>query len=54
MFQCVLKHQHLQLFFGTNLTNISNFHQLEIVERASKTQIKVGENLSKISYSGED
>ena len=29
-----------------NLTNMSNFHPLEIVGRGSETQLQVGKNLS--------
>ena len=36
-----------------NFMEFRAFHPLETVDRASKTQLQVGENLSKISYSGE-
>ena len=36
--------QHLRLF-GPKLTNISNFHPLEVVGRGSETQLQVGEDL---------
>ena len=34
--------------FGLKL-NISNFHQLEVVDRGSETQLQVVENLNKIT-----
>ena len=30
----------------SNKTNMSNFHRLEVVGRASETQLQVGENLT--------
>ena len=33
----------------SNLTNISNFHPLEVVGRGSETQLQVDENLNKIT-----
>ena len=32
----------------SNLTNISNFHPLEVVGRGSETQLQAGENLNSI------
>ena len=34
---------------ASNLTNISNFHPLEVVGRISETQLQVGENFNKIA-----
>ena len=31
--------------YNVDLTSMSNFHPLEVVDRASETQIKVGEKL---------
>ena len=31
-------------------TNMSNFHQLEVVDRGSETQLQVGENLKYLIY----
>ena len=36
--KCVFKHQDLQMV-GPNLTNVSNFHPLEVVDRGSETQL---------------
>ena len=36
-------------FLASNLTNISNFHPLEVVGRISETQRQVGENFNKIA-----
>ena len=44
----VLKHQDLKYLFP-NWTNMSNFHQLEVVDRGSETQLQVGENLNNIT-----
>ena len=33
--------------FGLKLTNVNNFHPLEVVGRDSETQLQVGENLNK-------
>ena len=41
--KCVFKHQDLQMFW-LKLTNISNFHPLQVVGRGSETQLQVGEN----------
>ena len=40
----VFKHHDLQMFLVSNLTNMSNFHPLEVVGRGSDAQIQVGEN----------
>ena len=39
----VFKHQYWQML-GVKLTNMSNFHPLEVVGRVSETQLQVGEN----------
>ena len=40
----VFKHHALQMFLVSNLTNMSNFHPLEVVGRGSDAQLQVGEN----------
>ena len=35
-------------YLVSRLTNISNFHPLEVVGRGSETQLQVGENLDDI------
>ena len=42
------KHEDLQML-GLNLTNLINFHALEVVGRDSETQLQVRENLNKIT-----
>ena len=32
---------------ASNLTDLSNFHSLEVVDRVSETQLQVGENWTK-------
>ena len=39
--KCVFKHQNCQMF---GLINMGNLHPLEVVSRASETQLQVGEN----------
>ena len=36
--------------FGSNKTNVSKFHSLEVVVRVSETQIQVSENFIKIIW----
>ena len=40
----VFKYRGLQMF-SLKLTNMSNFHPLEVVGRSSETQLQVGQNL---------
>ena len=35
--------------FGRKLTDMANFHPLEVVGRGSETQLQVGGNLNKIT-----
>ena len=39
----VFKHHNMQILV-LNLTNMINFHPLEVVGRGSETQLQVGEN----------
>ena len=36
----------------SNLKNISNFHQFEVVVRGSETQLQIGENLNDLAGRG--
>ena len=35
-------------YFVFKLTNVCNFHTLEVVDRCSETQLQVGENFNRI------
>ena len=39
----VFRHQDLKMFYRI-ITNMINFHPLEVVGRGSETQLQVGEN----------
>ena len=36
--------------FGLELTNLTDFHPLEVVARGSETQLQVGENLKSFDF----
>ena len=39
-----IKYDINQQYLETVLSNLNNFHSLEVVDRASETQFQVGEN----------
>ena len=43
--RCVFKHEDLKIFGLKLKKNTSNFYSLEVVGRASETQLQVGENV---------
>ena len=47
--KCDINQQDLKTF-DLHLSNLNNFHSLEIVDRVSETQLQVGENLNLIIW----